>query len=84
MLTLSITGLFKTLLILIGAFVVLRFFGQLMIAKRNLAEEKEMKEREKRFEREKRDKERTLGKTQVLRGGNPKEDVQDVDFEEMR
>lgn len=38
MVLLSITGLFRTVLIIIGVFVLLRFLGKLMIAKRNLEE----------------------------------------------
>ena len=41
---LSIPGLLKTVLILIGVFVALRFLGQMMIAKRNLAEQNALKE----------------------------------------
>lgn len=80
----SIVGLFKILLIIIGALVVLRFFGQLTNAKRNIAEQNRMKESEKQFAKEKRNKSANLGKTNVI--GKDKgafSDAEDVDFEEI-
>ena len=81
---LSITGLFKTLLIILGAFVLLKFLGQLMNAKRNMAAENEMKAQNKQFEQEKNAKMKNLGKTQVLKEKLASNAVQDVDFEEVK
>jgi len=81
---LSITGLFRTLLIIIGAFILLRFLGQLMNAKRNMEAERMMAEQERLFEKEKREKAKKVGKTEVLNSSSPKGNVQDVDFEEVR
>lgn len=83
MIFLSITGLVRTLLILIGLFVVVRFLGQLMIAKRNLAEESELKERERKFKVEKEQKQKNLGKTSILNDRVDSSNVSDVDFEEI-
>lgn len=77
----SATGLFRTLLIIIGAIVVLRFIGQVMTAKRNLSEENKIREREDRLRKEKEYKKKTLGKTRVLK--SKIDDAEDVDFEEM-
>ncbi len=80
---LSITGLFRTLLIIIGAFVLLRFFGQLMNAKRNMEAERRANELEREFLKEKRSKEQKMGKTELLKDSPVKGDAQDVDFEEI-
>lgn len=82
----SITGLFKTILIVIGALVALRFIGRLMIARRNLDEEREMLQRERAFQKERSDKLRNFGKVSVTaRGGKaPVGKVEDVDFEEVK
>lgn len=81
---LSITGLFKTLLIILGAFVLLKFLGQLMNAKNNMAAENELKAQNKQFEQEKNAKMKNLGKTQILKEKPAPNAVQDVDFEEVK
>jgi len=80
---LSITGLFRTLLILIGAFVLLRFLGQLMNAKRNMEAERRANEQDRLFAKEKAQKQKKMGKTEILTSNQPKGSVQDVDFEEI-
>jgi len=81
----SLGGLFKTILIIIGAFVALRFIGQMMIAKRNLDEQRDMEEKEKKFQRERKEKLRDFGKVTVSKS-NPsaKGEVQDIDYEEIK
>lgn len=80
----SITGLFKMLLIIIGAIVLLRFVGQLMNAKRNLEEQRQMNDAQKRFDKEKKRKNANLGKTRFLGKNQSKgNDIVDVDFEEI-
>ncbi len=86
MLTASITGLFKTILIIIGALVVLRFFGRVMIAKRNLDEEREFLKNDRSFREERERKRRNLGKVEIFnRGKSPATNakIEDVDFEEL-
>lgn len=80
---LSITGLFRTLLILIGAFVLIRFLGQLMNAKRNMETERRANEEDRLFEKEKLQKQKKMGKTEVLKNKPQHESVQDVDYEEI-
>ncbi len=80
---LSITGLFKTLLIIIGAFVLLRFLGRLATAKRNLDLERQMNEQKKAYESEKRNQQRKVGKTEIIGKKPVNNSVQDVDFEEV-
>ena len=77
----SVTGLFRMLLIIVGAFVLLRFIGQLMNAKRNMDEERSIYERERKLRKEKEKKEKNLGKTNILNRGD--NDAEDVDYEEL-
>ncbi|TNF46091.1 MAG: hypothetical protein EP305_12220 [Bacteroidetes bacterium] len=83
----SITGLFKTLFILIGVFVVLRFIGQLMIAKRNIEEERKLNRQQKEADRQRNEKLKNFGKVNIL--GKTKQsssvnyEAEEVDFEEI-
>lgn len=87
----SVTGVFKTVLIIIGAFVLLRFLGQLMIAKRNMEEERKLNEQQRKADKERADKMKKFGKTSILskinsdkRTSPSSADVQDVEFEEIK
>jgi len=79
----SLAGLFKTILIIIGVFVLLRFLGQLMIAKRNLDDERADLKREKDFAKERNQKMKSFGKVRVSKDA-PRGDIQDVDYEEIK
>lgn len=80
----SITGVFRTILIIIGVLVLLRFLGQLMVAKRNIAEEKELDRQKKAQDAEARHKKKNLGRTQILRKDHKTNDgIEDVEFEEI-
>ena len=78
---LSIPGLLKTVLILIGVFVALRFLGQMMIAKRNLAEQNALKEQKNQLNKEKAFVERNKGKISISKNKN--RSAEDIDFEEI-
>jgi hypothetical protein len=78
----GITSLVRIVLLIIGAFVVLRFLGRVMIAKRNLEEEREALRKEKDFVRERNQKLKNFGKVSVTKS-EPKGTVQDVDYEEL-
>ena len=86
----SVSGFFRTILIIIGAIVALRFLGQLMIAKRNMEEERSMNERQHKFEKERSEKLKKFGKISILGGSKKKSsnphyaDVVDVDYEEVK
>jgi hypothetical protein len=86
----SVAGFFRTILIIIGAIVALRFLGQLMIAKRNMEEERSMNERQRKFEQERSDKLKKFGKISILGSSKKKtsntahNDVVDVDYEEIK
>ena len=80
----SATGLVRTLLIIGGVFLLLRFLGQLMVAKRNMEEEQSFNSKQRKFEAEKKVKKQTEGKTKIL-GKNVSNNsiIQDVYFEEV-
>jgi uncharacterized membrane protein len=81
----SFTGLIRTVLILIGIFVVVRFIGQLMNAKRNVAAEEHMKRHTEKMKKARERTAKNLGKTTVIKNGkNTSGDVEDVDFEEIK
>ncbi len=86
----SITGLFRTILIIIGAIFVLRFLGQLMQAKRNLEAEKALAKKQNDLAKERNQKLRNFGKTTLIskksksRKANLDEsDIEDAEFEEI-
>ncbi len=85
----SIVGIFKTVLLILGAFVLLRFFGQLMIAKRNMEEERQLNKKQRDVESERNQKLKNFGKTSILnakkKSTTKKVDdfIQDVDYEEV-
>ena len=80
----SITGAFRTILTIIGVIVLVRFIGQLMIAKRNIAEEKELNRQKKVHDAEAKRKKKHLGKTQILGKKQSSNDgIEDVEFEEI-
>ena len=80
----SFTGLIRTVLIIIGVFMVVRFLGQMMNAKRNMAEQDHMNERESQLKAERERTARNLGKTTIInKGKNTSGDIEDVDYEEV-
>ncbi len=78
---LSIPGLLKTVLILIGVFVALRFLGQMMIAKRNLAEQNALRERKVQLSKEKAFVEKNTGKISISKKAD--RSAEDIEFEEV-
>ncbi|MCH2225431.1 MAG: hypothetical protein MK066_11740 [Crocinitomicaceae bacterium] len=77
-------GLFKTLMIIIGVFVLLRFLGQLMNARRNMEEERSLNARQRNIQKERSQKLRDFGKTHVKKSTDDISDnSEDVDFEEV-
>ncbi len=82
----SVSGFFRTILIIIGSIVLLRFLGQLMNAKRNLEEEKRLKEEQSNYEKEKKRSKIDFGKTSILNNNTKKptsSSIEDVDYEEL-
>ncbi len=86
----SITGLFRTILIIIGAIFVLRFLGQLMQAKRNLEAEKALAKKQNDLAKERNQKLRNFGKTTLIskkskstKANLDESDIEDAEFEEI-
>lgn len=85
----SVSGLLRTVLLIIGAFVALRFIGQLMIAKRNIDEERRLNAERDKFEKEMRNTKANLGKTSILKNStsstekSSRSNVEDVEYEEI-
>lgn len=82
MILLSITGAFRTILIVIAVFVILRYVGQILSAKRNMSEDQRHREERDALKKAKEESERNKGKIHVVQGNQP--DVVDVDFEEVK
>ena len=72
---------------ILGAFVLLRFLGQLMMAKRNMEEERKINERQRAFDKERSQKLRNFGKVNILARNKRKtgisDQAEDVDYEEI-
>jgi hypothetical protein len=79
----GVVNLFKTILLLVGGFVLLRFIGQLMRAKSDLANEKKLVSEEKELLKERNQKLKNFGKVSITKN-NPKGTIQDIDFEEVK
>lgn len=81
----SFTGLIRTVLIIIGVFVVVRSIGQMMNAKRNMAEQEHMKDQAEKLKSARKKTAQDLGKTTVIKNGKSASgDIEDVDFEEIK
>lgn len=83
MLEASIVGVVKTVLIIIGVLVVLRFLGQLMQAKNNMEEERRLNEESRKSHAERDRVLRNFGRTKIINTKSNSKDVQDVDYEEL-
>ncbi len=85
----SVTGVFKTILMILGAFVLLRFLGQFLTAKRNMEEERSLNEKQRKFREEKERVFKSFGETSIISDKKSKSNqksknsVEDVDFEEI-
>jgi hypothetical protein len=80
--TASVSGVLKTILMLLGAMVVLKYLGQLLVAKRNIAEQSRFREEQDKIQKQKAHFERNKGKISILRNVRP-HNVKDVDYEEV-
>jgi len=86
----SVTGIFRTILIIVGTLALLRFLGRIMIAKRNLEEERSILKAQRKQEKELEKVKKRFSKTDIINDNsnsshpkiNPNK-VEDVDFEEI-
>jgi len=81
----SFTGLLRTLLMIIGAVVVVRFIGRLLSARRDMAEDSRIKAQQEHEKMEREDMKRNYGKTRIIREENTgrRGGVEDVDYTEL-
>lgn len=78
-------GKFKLLLIFIGGFVLLRFIGQLLRAKRDVAAQNKMKFEQDNLRKEKEYIAKNEGKIKVFgKNQQPTSPFEDVDYEEVK
>ena len=81
---LAITTVFRTVLIILGIFVVLRVIGRMMIAKRNLDIEKELLRQQRENEKVAAETKRNFGKTSIGKVDKRSLDnAEFTDFEEV-
>ena len=80
MVYLSITGLVRTILIIIAVIVIIRLVNQLLNARKNIAEEKRLHQDKSSEEQAKKEYEKNKGKVSISKGN---ESAEDVDFEEV-
>jgi uncharacterized membrane protein len=84
MILLSITGVVKTIFIIIGVIFFLRFLGRLMISKRAMDEERNMLRRQRESEREIQQARANYGKRTISKIDPNRTSNNDfVDFEEV-
>lgn len=80
----SLTGLFRMLLIIVGAILLFRFIAQFMNAKRDMEAERVMNEERRKFNEEKERVAKTVGKTRIIKDKSTlNSDIEDVDFDEI-
>lgn len=78
-------GKLKLILIFVGAIVLLRFLGQLMISKRNIAEHNRLKAEQDLINKQKNYVSKNEGKvTIVSKQKTPSGPFEDVDYEEVK
>lgn len=85
----SISGIFRTVILIIGGYVVLKFIGQLMIAKRDQEEVDRNTKSKNNFDKELKAKKESIGKTTIInkkasdKSTSSNSIIEDVDYEEI-
>ncbi len=79
----SIVGAFKMIAMVVGVFVLVRFLGQMMNAKRNMADQETDKVDRENLKNAREQTKKNLGKTKILSKKDRSNDVEDIDFEEV-
>lgn len=81
----SFTGVVRTVLIVVGVIVILRFINQLFTAKRGQAEAADLERKRQHFEKAKKEVEKNKGKVRILGKKEHSRDESDyVDYEEVK
>lgn len=79
----SVTGLIRTVLIIIGVLFLLRLLGRVMLAKKEMDKENRRRRQERAFEKEKANKLKNFGKVTISDKSKPDSDEEYVDYEEV-
>ncbi|MCB0476769.1 MAG: hypothetical protein KDC84_01315 [Crocinitomicaceae bacterium] len=79
----SVTGLIRTILIIVGVLVVLRLIGRIMMAKREMENENRQRRAEKAFEKERQQKIQNFGKVNISDRPANSSNEDYVDYEEV-
>ena len=79
----SVTGLIRTILIIVGVLVVLRLIGRIMMAKREMENENRQRRAEKAFEKERQQKIQNFGKVNSSDRPANSSNEDYVDYEEV-
>lgn len=84
MLEASVTGLLRTVFIILGVFTLLRFLGRLIVAKREQEKIKALNNKEKEIREAQAKAKKNVGNVSIHSGSNRSDDrnTVDVDFEE--
>ncbi len=84
MVFLVITDAVKTLMMIIGVVVIVRFMKNVFATKHAAASIKQFDAKKKQFEEEKRKAAKNQGKIIITANSSVVHDIEDVDFEEVR
>ncbi|MFT5823918.1 MAG: hypothetical protein ACI8ZM_005184 [Crocinitomix sp.] len=85
MVLLSISGFVRTVLIIVGVFVLLRLIGKMMIAKRTMDDHNQVQRKQNASDEMVRNAKETFGKTTISKiGKSDKNDGDFIDFEEVK
>ena len=79
----SVTGLFRTILIIIGVVFLLRLLGRVLTARREMEKENSNRREEKAFEKERKNKLKDFGKVTITKKSNSNSKDDYVEFEEV-
>lgn len=82
MFLLRIVGLFKTILLLIAIFVILRMIARILNGRKIAKANKETNKSKAQQNKEKVLSQRSTGRVNIEK--NPRSDAEDVDFEEVK
>lgn len=84
MILLSITGLFRTVFIVLGVLFLLRIIGKFMQANRNVAAQDQMKRDEAAAQKLKAEAQKNFGKTTISKTRSNDSDAEFIDYEEIK
>ncbi len=84
MVILSVTGVVRTLLIIIGIIVLMRLIGKVMIAKRNMEEHEKTKRQNRHSDEMVEDAKKNYGRTTITKIGKSAKTDDFAEYEEIK